>query len=544
VEPSISGTQAAALINQAILLHQQGEPWEALAAYEQILSAYPSNFDAHYNRGKVLQELKRSDEALVSYDEALHIDPCNADVYNQRGIVLKELGRHGDALESCGRAITLKPDFAEAYCNRGNALGNLRRFEDALASYDRAIFLNPDHAEGHYKRGLSLQLLQRYEDAVASYDQAIFLKSDYAESYNSRGTALVCLGNVEEGIVSFRNAIRIDPRNIQSYCNLGHALAIQGNLEEVVVNYHQALNVNPSVAQVHHDLGNALMLLGRLDEAKASYYQSLKLNPNDETYFNLHPLLLDPHDMSPAIQCLESALKLQSANNTYKFFLGMLLDYSGRVESADAYFKDVQQGSNFDKARLDAWNYIKSVGMPRMVGSSIEALRLGIAAAPSSGLVLEFGVRFGVSIRQIAGLVDHGQQVHGFDSFEGLPEAWHQEAKGAYSTNEAIPEVPDNVRLYKGWFENTLPEFVKTHKEPVRFVNIDCDLYSSTRTVLDCLSSQVIPGTVIVFDEYIGNEYWREDEFKAFQEAVGAYGWKYEYLAFSMFTKQVVLLIV
>jgi hypothetical protein len=55
------------------------------------------------------------------------------------------------------------------------------------------------------------------------------------------------------------------------------------------------------------------------------------------------------------------------------------------------------------------------------------------------------------------------------------------------------------------------------------------------------LSSQIVPGTVIVFDEYIGNEHWREDEFKAFQEAVSTYGWTYEYLAFSMFTKQVVV---
>jgi hypothetical protein len=48
---------------------------------------------------------------------------------------------------------------------------------------------------------------------------------------------------------------------------------------------------------------------------------------------------------------------------------------------------------------------------------------------------------------------------------------------------------------------------------------------------------------VIIFDEYIGNQHWREDEFKAFQEAVNANGWNYEYISFSFFTKQVVVLI-
>ncbi len=174
-----------------------------------------------------------------------------------------------------------------------------------------------------------------------------------------------------------------------------------------------------------------------------------------------------------------------------------------------------------------------------MIGSNIEAFKLGIDAAIIDGLVLEFGVRFGTSIRQIAALVD--QDVHGFDSFEGLPEAWQSNPKGSYSTEGVIPSVQENVILHNGWFEETLPGFVEKYQAPVRFMNMDCDIYSSTKTVLEFLAKQIIPGTVIVFDEYIGNENWREDEFKAFQEAVFKHGWSYEYLCFSLITKQVVI---
>jgi len=58
------------------------------------------------------------------------------------------------------------------------------------------------------------------------------------------------------------------------------------------------------------------------------------------------------------------------------------------------------------------------------------------------------------------------------------------------------------------------------------------------------LAPRIVSETVIVFDEYIGNEQWREDEFKAFQEAVARNGWAYEYLCFSVFTKQVAVRIV
>lgn len=53
------------------------------------------------------------------------------------------------------------------------------------------------------------------------------------------------------------------------------------------------------------------------------------------------------------------------------------------------------------------------------------------------------------------------QTIHGFDSFEGLPEDWSHVLKGAFG--EIKGALPDNVRLYKGWFEDTLPEWFKLH---------------------------------------------------------------------------------
>lgn len=389
--------------------------------------------------------------------------------------------------------------------------------------------------------GSALATQGKLEEAAATFQCALKGAPNYAQAHSNLGLTLARLHRLEEAVTSLQQAVSIDPSKAQAHSNLGKVLVDQGKCEEGVVSYQRALKINPNLSGIHNNLGSALIYLGKLDEAISSYYQSLKLSPNAATYYNLHSLLIDPEDMTPAVRCLEDAVDLEPSNNTYKLFLGMLLEYAGRTESATILFKEVQQGSNLDKARLDAWNYIKSANkeMPRMIGSPIEAFRLGMDSAPDQGLVLEFGVRFGVTIRNIASLT--AQEVHGFDSFEGLPEEWHGEGKGTYTTKGVIPEVPNNVHLHKGWFENSLPEFIKTHKDPIRFMNIDCDIYSSTKTILDCLSSQVIPGTIIVFDEYIGTGHWREDEFKAFQEAVSAYGWNYEYLAFSMFTKQVVV---
>lgn len=160
------------------------------------------------------------------------------------------------------------------------------------------------------------------------------------------------------------------------------------------------------------------------------------------------------------------------------------------------------------------------------------ALEHALAHAPAGGLYLEFGVWEGSTIRLIAGRAPG--EVHGFDSFEGLPEDWLGEwNKGAFHMHGALPTVPGNVRLHKGWFDATLPDFAATHAGPVTFLHVDCDLYSSTQTVFAHLGDRLVPGSVVLFDEYFNYPGWRDHEYRAFQELVAARGLRYRYLCYN-----------
>ena len=186
------------------------------------------------------------------------------------------------------------------------------------------------------------------------------------------------------------------------------------------------------------------------------------------------------------------------------------------------------------EAQQEAAEYAKRHMAGAMIFSSQrEILLYALRRATLKGLILEFGVAEGVSISYLAGAVDG--PVYGFDSFEGLPEDWpgRHEPQGAYSTAGRLPTVPKNVTLQKGWFNETLPRFLQEHQDPVAFLHVDCDLYASTRTVLTQLADRIIPGTVILFDEYFNYLSWREHEFKAFQEFVQARRVTYQYLAWA-----------
>jgi hypothetical protein len=181
-------------------------------------------------------------------------------------------------------------------------------------------------------------------------------------------------------------------------------------------------------------------------------------------------------------------------------------------------------------AAIDSANYLNSVmpGCPRYP-NDIELLAAGMARrSPAPGLVLEFGVYSGRTINFLASL-DPGT-VYGFDSFEGLPEAWRPEfPAGAFKVVE-LPKVAANVALQVGWFENTLPGFLAAHPGPVSFLHVDCDLYSSTKTVLHYLRGRIVPGTIIVFDEYFNYVGWRNHEFKAFAEFIAETGLAFRFI--------------
>jgi hypothetical protein len=150
-----------------------------------------------------------------------------------------------------------------------------------------------------------------------------------------------------------------------------------------------------------------------------------------------------------------------------------------------------------------------------------------------NGLVCEFGVSSGKTMRIIA--QTWGGPVHGFDSFEGLPEDWTgtYERAGRFNLKGQLPKVPANVTLHAGWFDKSLPRFLDKHPGPAALLHLDADIYSSTKTALDLMKPRIVPGTVLLFDEYTNYPNWREHEHKAWQEFLAETGFKAEFIGFS-----------
>lgn len=161
---------------------------------------------------------------------------------------------------------------------------------------------------------------------------------------------------------------------------------------------------------------------------------------------------------------------------------------------------------------------------------------------PEYSHILEFGVYQGITITKAKNTLsssfpDKEFKIYGFDSFLGLPEDWTGVAgfvapKGAFNVNGAVPNIP-GVKFFAGWFEDTIPEYLK-EADTIALLHIDCDLYSSTVTVLENIRPYIKPGTIIVFDEwvYFYNADCSDHEQKAFYEWVSKHNINYEFIDF------------
>lgn len=205
--------------------------------------------------------------------------------------------------------------------------------------------------------------------------------------------------------------------------------------------------------------------------------------------------------------------------------------------------RDILFAADQRNAREAADFVAEHLPMARAIRTPRETLEYALRLAPVTGTALEFGVHQGASLGTIVEARSYrgrDRSVWGFDSFEGLPEDWRAGFhKGAFETD--IPTVP-GANLVVGWFDQTLPEWLEQNPSlTVDFVHIDCDLYSSTKTVLDLVGSRLHPGSIVVFDEFFNYTGWRDHEYRAFTEWQQREGVEFEYVAYCYRSEQMVI---
>lgn len=306
--------------------------------------------------------------------------------------------------------------------------------------------------------------------------------------------------------------------------------------------YQDCLNLDgPDSRQMRYERAMARLALSQARQALDLFDTILDKDPDHAaSWFASHAAALDLHGLDQALIRLNRANACQGANGRYWSFVAAYALLTDGQHADDLIHRHIAPFPA-RQALVDGIRTLRPHLAPdcRLFGLSAHTLSHAMACAANPGMILEFGVRRGTSIRHLATCTPG--PVHGFDSFQGLPQDWLNRPAGLLSTGLELPDVPTNVELHPGWFQDSLPPFLAQHPGPVRLVNLDSDIYDSAKTVLSLLTPRLTPGTILVFDEMIGNRGWENDEYRAFMEFISATGHQWSITAMAPATKQVVI---
>ena len=138
------------------------------------------------------------------------------------------------------------------------------------------------------------------------------------------------------------------------------------------------------------------------------------------------------------------------------------------------------------------------------------------------GDIVECGVSIGhgtLYFMLLSELMGKERQIYGFDSFQGFPAptAADLKADGAFEVSHGtlasplemvsrvlhdgrVPQrlIDNNLHLVRGFFESSLPHY----EGDIALLHLDCDLFESYTCCLSLLYDKVVPGGLIMFDEY------------------------------------------
>jgi len=433
----------------------------------------------------------------------------------------------------------LKTEEAFILAIKNHQKGN---FKTAKNIYENILKIDSKHSRSHNNLGIIFQKTGELEKAKNCYEKAIQTNPNFADAYNNFGAVLKELGETKKTIEEikkaksyFEKAIALNPNGADAHNNLGTTYQYFRNYQKAKNCFEKAIALNPNGPDAHNNLGITFQKLRNYQTAKNYCKKAIELNPNYiDAYWNLYSCV---SDVDEALTILKKLYAIDNNHLEAKLMIYALEGFKGNFKDFDTSFDS--HHANHPLARSIKWVF-SLPQLPKIYFNRWNFFDAVVALAVQSRPFYEFGVWDGISFQYLIKTFGTG---FGFDTFTGLPEAWHNVPEGAFSTLGSVPKITGGEFIV-GEFKNTLPEFFSKKRPLSSLINFDADLYSSTLCALNNAISVIDDKSILIFDEFITNDHWEEDEFKALNEFCEKSNFDYKVLAISFLSKQVAVKII
>jgi tetratricopeptide (TPR) repeat protein len=149
-------TSLKQIFDQGVALENQQQYSEAAAMFQKAEPlAKGANLQAVMDReAESLHKAKMNDQAVAVYQKLIAANPSEAEFHNNLGSVYADMGKTAEAQAEFEKAAELNPKgAARYYFNLGAIMSNTGKTDEAAAAFDKATKVDPTYAEAFYQEG-------------------------------------------------------------------------------------------------------------------------------------------------------------------------------------------------------------------------------------------------------------------------------------------------------------------------------------------------------------------------------------------------------
>jgi tetratricopeptide (TPR) repeat protein len=312
------GLPVYAALLRGRVLHGQGKPAQALAAFDEGLTLWPNNAVARYYAARAAEDAGDFDRAVEEYRYALRSDPNAADTRWRLAKLLLAEGALEPAFNALMHAWSREPGGPELELmaigiaarmggRPGFLQSRLRSLRNPAALRARALaagvrglgerrgadaafqLVAAEAVDLH--RPVNLPVLEalaalllaeeRAEQALEGADAAVEAHPEFAPFHALRGAALVALGRTEEARAAYERSLQQMPSEARALAGLARLARDAGDGEAALAGFQAAAAADPEDVASRLAAAELLLAADRTEEARPLLEQALAREPYD-----------------------------------------------------------------------------------------------------------------------------------------------------------------------------------------------------------------------------------------------------------------------
>ncbi len=293
-------SQAANLFKQAASCYLSGKTQEAIEILtDELIPAYPSNFEINYYLGIILAAQDRPAEAIQYLTKAVRLRPESLDAHWKLGLAHASMSHLPEAIYHLQQAHNIDPSnnwilthliLSAQQAQRFGLQANIKLnpIDDydcisenyALDELANLIMAEPEFVTAFLELPRSAIDEEIFSDILRILLRALEHHPEYADLHYHCSCVYERLGKVENAIEQTQQALKINPKYINATIQLAKLYSQTNRNAQAIDRLKSAIANGANYADVHYMLGDLYRKEGQLIQAKEHYHKALDINEN------------------------------------------------------------------------------------------------------------------------------------------------------------------------------------------------------------------------------------------------------------------------